>query len=411
MFSSKLTRVAHRATTISNATPSPAQRTASQCFATASQQRRPHQRRHSSSKASCPPDSSNKPAPAAENSTQASGPEKTPKRTSRLKRTQVEKTAKGKEEANQFAGLPTVPDTKNVGEKGKNLPEISNGTYTNLPSDFWLSTFFSLHHPLSLANPLPPPASEETFNSIFESKPQADVWENGNSAEKRPEDVIIALQDTIETLEGTGASQEEAGVRWEVLQESSSNNNNVKHLDGPPRPRTIDELVMQFRPFQPPPPPQAFPVETKAPEKKRARAAKPKNKHFRTTIDITESTAADGHRTYTASQTPLVQIPNPTESKTLDVSATTSRQPHQPFLQRAWRKHQAYLQSQRKSGLSVSAVHNPLRHVRRAPTPGLRKPQMRLISVKRQRKLKMKKHKYKKLMKRTRNLRRRLDRN
>ena len=36
---------------------------------------------------------------------------------------------------------------------------------------------------------------------------------------------------------------------------------------------------------------------------------------------------------------------------------------------------------------------------------------MFLISVKRQRKLKMKKHKYKKLMKRTRNLRRKLDRN
>ena len=34
----------------------------------------------------------------------------------------------------------------------------------------------------------------------------------------------------------------------------------------------------------------------------------------------------------------------------------------------------------------------------------------RTISVKRQRKLKMKKHKYKKLMRRTRNLRRRLDR-
>jgi hypothetical protein len=36
---------------------------------------------------------------------------------------------------------------------------------------------------------------------------------------------------------------------------------------------------------------------------------------------------------------------------------------------------------------------------------------MYAISVKRQRKLKMKKHKYKKLMRRTRNLRRRLDRN
>jgi hypothetical protein len=36
---------------------------------------------------------------------------------------------------------------------------------------------------------------------------------------------------------------------------------------------------------------------------------------------------------------------------------------------------------------------------------------MLAISVRRQRKLKMKKHKYKKLMRRTRNLRRRLDRN
>jgi hypothetical protein len=35
---------------------------------------------------------------------------------------------------------------------------------------------------------------------------------------------------------------------------------------------------------------------------------------------------------------------------------------------------------------------------------------MYAISVKRQRKLKMKKHKYKKLMKRTRNLRRRIER-
>jgi hypothetical protein len=116
MFSSKLTRAAHRATTLTNAAPAPAPWTASQCFAT-STQRRPHQRRQSSSKASCPPDSS-KPAPAAENTAQASEAEKTPRRASRIKRTQVEKSAKGKEEANQFAGLPTVPDTKHVGEKG-----------------------------------------------------------------------------------------------------------------------------------------------------------------------------------------------------------------------------------------------------------------------------------------------------
>ena len=274
--------------------------------------------------------------------------------------------------------------------------------------DFWLSAFFSLHHPLSLSNPIPQPASEETFNNIFESKPQLDVWENGNSAEKRPEDVIIALQDTIESLEGNnGASQDEAGVRWEVLQESSSNSNGVKHLDGPPKPRTIDDLVTQFKPFQPPPPPQAFPPESKASEKKRARATKPKSKQFQTTIVVTESTAADGHKTYTASQSPLVQIANAKESTPV---RTASRQPHQPFLARAWRKNQAYLLSQRKAIHSITAAaSSPLRNIRQVP--GMRKPQMRLISVKRQRKLKMKKHKYKKLMKRTRNLRRRLDRN
>lgn len=282
----------------------------------------------------------------------------------------------------------------------------NNGILTRSP-DFWLSAFFSLHHPLSLSNPVPPPATEEAFNSIFEVKPQADVWENGNSAEKRPEDVIIALQETIENLEGNGVSSDEAGVRWEVLQESQSNNSGVKHLDGPPKPKSIDDLVATFKPFQPPPPPQAFPPETKGSEKKRARSAKPKSKRFQTTIEITESTAADGHRTYTASQTPLVQIEQAKDNNTLDVSAIT-RQPRQPFLQRAWRKHLAHLHSQRKAN-PMSAT-NPLRIVRRAPT-GLRKPQMRLISVKRQRKLKMKKHKYKKLMKRTRNLRRRLDRN
>jgi len=128
MFSSKLTRAAHRATTLTNAAPAPAPWTASQCFATSTTQRRPHQRRQSSSKANCPPDSSSKPAPAtkaAETTAQASEAEKTPRRASRVKRTQVEKSVKGKEEANQFAGLPTVPDTRHVGEKGMSCEAAS----------------------------------------------------------------------------------------------------------------------------------------------------------------------------------------------------------------------------------------------------------------------------------------------
>ncbi|KAF8537655.1 hypothetical protein BDD12DRAFT_845980 [Trichophaea hybrida] len=45
-----------------------------------------------------------------------------------------------------------------------------------------------------------------------------------------------------------------------------------------------------------------------------------------------------------------------------------------------------------------------------APPPPTSSGEMSLISVKRQRRLKMKKHKYKKLMKKTRNLRRRIER-
>lgn len=131
MFSSKLTlRAAQHATNITHAAP--AQRTAQQCFATATTQRRPHQRRQSSSKASCPPDSTNKPtaaAKAAENSTtQASAAEKTPRRASRMKRTQVEKGSKDK--ADQFAGLPSVPDTRHVVEKGMAIQASSEEEYT-----------------------------------------------------------------------------------------------------------------------------------------------------------------------------------------------------------------------------------------------------------------------------------------
>lgn len=146
MFSSKLTRVANRATNITTATPAPAQWTASQCFAT-STQRRPHQRRQSSSKASCPPDSSNKAAKAPENVTQASEVEKTPRRASRVKRTQVDKSAKSKEEANQFAGLPAVPDTRHVGEKGMERTRDTASPHTDIFARLLAFDFLQLTSP------------------------------------------------------------------------------------------------------------------------------------------------------------------------------------------------------------------------------------------------------------------------
>lgn len=139
MFSTKLTRVAHRATcnaSISTASSTAAQRTAaSACIAA----RRPHQRRHSSSKASCPPENSPsgaKPAPATKAS---SGPEekapiaeptsqqRTPKRISRTKRSP--RAAAAEKVENRFAGLPSVPSTQHLEKNGK---QTSNVDYAGI---------------------------------------------------------------------------------------------------------------------------------------------------------------------------------------------------------------------------------------------------------------------------------------
>lgn len=172
MFSSKLTRAAHRATTLTNAAPAPAPWTASQCFAT-STQRRPHQRRQSSSKASCPPDSSSKPAPAAkaaENTAQAADAEKTPRRASRIKRTQVEKSVKGKEEANQFAGLPTVPDTKHVGEKGTLYRVFCIASHTDILSRLLAFRILQSTPPTLFVQPDPPACVGRDLQQHFRVK-------------------------------------------------------------------------------------------------------------------------------------------------------------------------------------------------------------------------------------------------
>lgn len=310
----------------------------------------------------------------------------------------------------------------------------------NQAPDVTLSSFFSLHRPLSVTTTIPPPSSTEAFNNLFETRHQRDPWENGNSAERRPEDVIYTLHNTIESLEngadsvpdhGPGwrvatpeehkaimrqkAQSQDEGVRWEVIRESQSNNDAIKHLDGAPRMKSLDELIAQFKPFGAPPPPQPFPDEQKVAEKKkatkqsRASAQRPQQKSYQTTITFTDITAADGTRVVRPHVSPLVRIPDP-EPLSLQSQAIQEPQAHQPrirqpFLERMRRRQQLYLQAQHTKILE--RMGEP-RAIRRAPSE--KRIKMLLISVKRQRKLKMKKHKYKKLMKRTRNLRRRLDR-
>jgi len=148
----------------------------------------------------------------------------------------------------------------------------------------------------------------------------------------------------------------------------------------------LEELVKQFQPFKVPPPPTPFDMSAGAPEEVQAgqqeagiielvedeESRLTQHMTYQTTVTIEETTSPGGDKTFTASATPII------------VRNAAARTPRQPFLTRM---------AHRQMVLEPSNGEDE---------------GMMLISVKRQRKLKMKKHKYKKLMKRTRNLRRKL---
>ncbi|EON63932.1 hypothetical protein W97_03160 [Coniosporium apollinis CBS 100218] len=183
------------------------------------------------------------------------------------------------------------------------------------------------------------------------------------------------------------------------MQNSVSNSESTKHLDGPKSQISLEQLLAQFRPFRTPPAPVPFddaepPVsKRKASQKQRpsevreAPPARQKRKAWKTTIVVTESTDANGAKTYATTTTPLKEIRDPSLVESLEQRIIVPK----PFLERMrirQQKWEEYMEDRVGNGAS----------------------NMLLISVKRQRKLKMKKHKYKKLMRRTRNLRRKLDR-
>lgn len=167
--------------------------------------------------------------------------------------------------------------------------------------------------------------------------------------------------------------------------------------------KSLDDMVAQFKPFQVPPPPQQFEDEPKQAEKKRV--SKPRQKRYATTIFLTESTGTNGQVTYTTSTSPVVQVPLPEEAVSVEGPAPTGTS-GRTFRERLQQDRKAYFLRQKEQKLVKPTSTTP---IRQAPSAARKDPMM-LISVKRQRKLKMKKHKYKKLMKRTRNLRRRQDR-
>jgi hypothetical protein len=162
----------------------------------------------------------------------------------------------------------------------------------------------------------------------------------------------------------------------------TNQNSETQHLDSVPErpsmlfPRHI--LSGKYMAFNPPPAPVPMnTVDSLAAGAEAAEQGKESQlRTYTTTLTINESTDENGDVTYITHSGPLI-----------------AEQPYPPadgsFLQRMRIRQERYWMQQ------AADEENG----------------MYAISVKRQRKLKMKKHKYKKLMRRTRNLRRRLDRN
>ncbi|KAL8792951.1 MAG: hypothetical protein Q9195_004448 [Heterodermia aff. obscurata] len=351
-----------------------------------------HQRRHSSSK---PSDTSkNEPQAPSEAPTEAKVPSPDPpKRSStRLRRKARDSVQapliKGSDETRY--NLPSVPSTQHLHPLGTYQLAPLTAVPTNCLAEIHVASFFSIHRPISVTTSVPPPTSETSFSTLFAPR-------------ERPKystaDVIYTLSSAVDGMENTNSRNQRQSkmgtdLHTVVTQASASNADigTIRHLDGHQSHDVhinLQELAKNFRPFVAPPAP--VPMGSSRESTTKIQRALPKRrrttqKSYSTTLTILESTHPNGRKTYQAQTSPIREEPMEENVPAIDMPPAS----RQPFLNRM-RERQRRLEEWRDNG----------------PAKGL----WRAISVKRQRKLKMKKHKYKKLMRRTRNLRRKLDKN
>ncbi|KKF94713.1 hypothetical protein CFIMG_000183RA [Ceratocystis fimbriata CBS 114723] len=265
-----------------------------------------------------------------------------------------------------FRHLPCVPSTQHMSQEA-----------------IGLSTFFSLHRPISVTHSLPKTVTEEAFAAIFSPKSKA----------AKVSEVISTLSSTVDKIEGPMAKMEISTSHPHDHMEAAPDGAtkiDVKYPDG--RESSIyvqlNSMAGNFLPFQPPPIPSP---QSAAEVAENATSTGPNNNSAAVTAEVDAALETDGspqHRVYKA----MFTIEETTEPDgQIRVVA------HSPEII----NDEAAIDGPAVTGMSRRARFEDAMK-RRAP--------MHAISVKRQRKLKMKKKKYKKFMKRTRNLRRKQDR-
>lgn len=230
-------------------------------------------------------------------------------------------------------------------------------------ADVHVASFFSIHRPISVSTTVPPPSSPEAFDAIFTAK---------KSTKHESDDVIFTLSSTVNSMENPAyhLGEQEGSLNHFDMEGNQLDGMNMAELKV-----SVEELTRRLRPFHPPPPPVPF-DEAKDAGAVELENFSPRETSYSTVLTIHESTHADGRKTYEAHTGPFVRSP--------DMDAPGAGE------------NEAIIDVPSQPGTTY------IERLRNNRT-------MQAISTKRRRKLKMKKHKYKKLLRNTRTLRRKLD--
>ncbi|PGH00371.1 hypothetical protein AJ79_08223 [Helicocarpus griseus UAMH5409] len=349
---------------------------------------RTHQRRYSSSKPPVPPSdgsrgidaSSQSPAKNVSPSNKQGGEKREGKAAKRRGGKDGSNAAAKSKNAEAFLNLPSVPSTQHLH-----------------PHDIHVASFFSTHRPISVTNSVPSNSNPDAFDAIFSLK---------KPSKPRPNDVIYTLSSAVNNIESVipnNQSNSPVGnnnLRNAISQGSARNAESDQLISADDLPIedlriSIQDFAKRLRPFNPPPPPvpmesfgeQDVAVEAEAAESEQQEGLKEQS--YSTVLTITESTHTDGRKTYEAHSSPLVRIDNK------DAPSSTA--------------YEGEIIEDQGGSFSISEPELGQQEHQTPRSTGLSRRKMFALSVKRQRKLKMKKHKHKKLMRRTRMLRRKLD--
>ncbi|RAK71857.1 mitochondrial 37S ribosomal protein mS38 [Aspergillus fijiensis CBS 313.89] len=284
------------------------------------------------------------------------------------------RTGSNKQQQTAFSRLPSVPSTQHL-----------------LPHDVQVASFFSIHRPISVSTSVPPTSTSEAFDAIFtERKPAVD-------------DVISTLSSAVHSMEGEDDHNHYQAVLQELtdrnfLQQGQQGQQGQQPSQTMNLTLSIEELTKRLRPFHPPPPPvpmnemSANNNTTSEQQQLLPPTTTTGNHHNNTTetysavLTIHESTLPDGRKTYQAHAGPFMP--------TKDMGVPGAAQAPPEIVE-------AYID------VVDPSAHPELSYIDQQDQQ-INGP-MQAISTKRRRRLKMKKHKFKKLLRKTRTLRRKLE--